>query len=71
MDTFLYQASKVSLDDDDTGTKKGASGQRNTVEPKAATHSRGAPVTAEVVSASFIDACFSAQRTMEQTNVSS
>ena len=40
-------------------------------EPKAATHSRGARVTAEVVGASFIDACFAAQRTMEQTNVSS
>ena len=40
-------------------------------EPKAATHSRAARVTAELVGASFIDACFAAQRTMEQISVSS
>ena len=27
MDTHLYQVSKGALDDDDTGTKKGVSGQ--------------------------------------------
>ena len=71
MDTFLYQASKGALDDDDTGAKKGQVVNVIQTEPKAATHSRGARVTAEVVGAFFIDACFAAQRTMEQTNVSS
>ena len=40
-------------------------------EPKAATHSREARVTAEGVAASVTDDCFSTQRTVEQTDVSS
>ena len=67
MDTFLYQASKGALNDDDTGAKKEQVVNVIQTEPKAATHSRGDRVTAEVVGASFIDACFAAQR----TNVSS